>query len=189
MSGNPQNTTRFEMKPEHLKLLQRFNVGWGSSCYDGAPAIDPKRPFGNSDWPRDIAEILGLPIPDDETSTQEQRDRFHADMQVWFVESCTALEIALDTLSFVPGVYTRQYPWYGKWTRQAEQGGADSVRESLVEELLAACKIAYEAGSKEWLYQTNQTDRPPTPRSVCGALGDMMPILRAVIAKAEGGGT
>lgn len=53
------NKQRFEIKPEHLKLLQNFVVGWQDSEF-GAPEIDPKRPYGNSDVEQDMLEILGL---------------------------------------------------------------------------------------------------------------------------------
>ena len=47
----------FIIKPEHIKLAKRMNVGWDDAEY-GAPEIDPKRPYGNSDVEHDIAEIL-----------------------------------------------------------------------------------------------------------------------------------
>lgn len=49
----------FHLEPEHLKLLQRFCVGWQDAEF-GAPEIDPKRPYGNSDVYQDMLEILGL---------------------------------------------------------------------------------------------------------------------------------
>jgi len=53
------NKIRFEVSPEHLKLLQRFCVGW-QDCEFGAPEIDPKRPYGNSDVYQDMIEVLGI---------------------------------------------------------------------------------------------------------------------------------
>ncbi|MFW6119396.1 MAG: hypothetical protein ACOC80_00620 [Petrotogales bacterium] len=50
---------QFEVKKEHLLLLQRMNVGW-SNCEFGAPEVDPKRPYGNSSVEQDILEIIGL---------------------------------------------------------------------------------------------------------------------------------
>ena len=47
----------FEVKEEHLKLLRKMEVGW-NDCEFGAPAIDCKRPFGNSGVFQDIVEIL-----------------------------------------------------------------------------------------------------------------------------------
>ncbi len=49
----------FEVKPEHLLLMRRFCVGWDDSEF-GAPEIDPKRPYGNSDVLQDMLEILGI---------------------------------------------------------------------------------------------------------------------------------
>lgn len=51
--------TTFTVTDDHLKLLRRASVGW-SDCEFGAPEIDPKRPYGNSNVLGDIAEILGL---------------------------------------------------------------------------------------------------------------------------------
>lgn len=49
---------RFEVTPEHVKLLQA--AYWRVSDVEyGAPCIDPKRPYGNSDVEGDIGEILG----------------------------------------------------------------------------------------------------------------------------------
>ena len=50
---------KFEVKPEHLKLMAHFNVGWQNAEF-GAPEIDPKRPYGNSDVYQDMIEALGL---------------------------------------------------------------------------------------------------------------------------------
>lgn len=50
---------RFTLTEEHLKLLRHAHVTW-NDCEFGAPAIDCKRPYGNSSVILDIAEILGL---------------------------------------------------------------------------------------------------------------------------------
>lgn len=50
---------RFTIKIEHLKLLENMYVDW-DDCEFGAPAINPKRPYGNSDVEQDMIEILGL---------------------------------------------------------------------------------------------------------------------------------
>lgn len=47
------------------KLLTRSYWEW-EYCETGAPAINPKRPYGNSDVPEDIREILDLPDLSDE---------------------------------------------------------------------------------------------------------------------------
>lgn len=43
------------------KLLRHSIVGW-QDAETGAPGINPKRPYGNSDVVRDIRKILGLDI-------------------------------------------------------------------------------------------------------------------------------
>lgn len=52
-------TEGFEVTPTHLKLLQRFVVEWEDAEF-GAPCIDPKRPYGNSNVHQDILEIIGF---------------------------------------------------------------------------------------------------------------------------------
>ena len=45
------------VKESHLKLLKELNISW-DGCEFGGPCVDPKRPFGNSDVYKDMAEIL-----------------------------------------------------------------------------------------------------------------------------------
>lgn len=44
----------FELTEEHLKLLRRGCIEFN----DGVPGLDMKRPFGNSDYYKDIFKIL-----------------------------------------------------------------------------------------------------------------------------------
>ena len=60
----------FEIKEEHLKLLNRSYVSWGDSEF-GAACIYPKKPYGNSDVENDIAKILGWEIKDDELTDHQ----------------------------------------------------------------------------------------------------------------------
>ena len=55
-----RDTRRFTVTDEHLRLLRRAHVTWVDAEF-GAPEIDGKRPYGNSDVYSDIAEILGIP--------------------------------------------------------------------------------------------------------------------------------
>jgi len=55
-----RRTNRFTVTDEHVRLLRRAHVGWDSAEF-GAPGISPKRPYGNSNVFRDIAEILNVP--------------------------------------------------------------------------------------------------------------------------------
>jgi len=96
----------FTVTDEHLRLLRRAYVWWGEGEF-GAPQIDSKRPYGNSNVYRDIAEILGVsdsewadadlnPLPDAEWRFL----RLH-------VETAIALQIALATGEFRTGRYVR----------------------------------------------------------------------------------
>lgn len=106
----------FELKSEHITLLRRAYVRW-EDCEFGAPAIDCKRPYGDSDVLDDMAEILGIePMgtnaydPDEPGFTRDQEDylnQLHKETQ-------TALQVILSTGSFEPGVYTTSdygYEW------------------------------------------------------------------------------
>lgn len=48
----------FVLTEDHLKLLAKSYWQW-QDCETGAPEMDPKRPYGNSDVAGDIREILG----------------------------------------------------------------------------------------------------------------------------------
>ena len=99
------DTIRFELTDTHIKLLRRFYVCWWD-CETGAPAIDPKRPYGNSDVPADIHEILtGESIG----CTDSVRDELTEDEIESYLklhsETQTALQIVLRTGGFRTGIY------------------------------------------------------------------------------------
>ena len=112
-----RNVTEFTVTDEHLKLLRRAYVGW-DDCEFGAPAIDCKRPYGNSDVIADIAEILEVP---DDQWRDEDEDAF-PDAEEAFTklhaETAIVLQIALATGEFRPGRYVREK--YGRNWRPAE---------------------------------------------------------------------
>jgi hypothetical protein len=86
---------KFKLTEDHIKLLRHMRVGWGYS-ETGAPEIDPKRPYGNSDVDGDIHKILtGEYIPED---TDVNYDKLHRQTE-------TALQIVLRVGKFEPGVY------------------------------------------------------------------------------------
>lgn len=67
---------------DHVKLAKRMYVRW-EDCEYGAPSIDCKRPYGNSDVEGDVAEILGWPVDEDDGLTAEQSKeaaRLHREM-------------------------------------------------------------------------------------------------------------
>lgn len=101
---------KFTITKDHLKLLKRMYVGW-SDCEYGAPYIDPKRPYGNSDVENDIAEILGWKkIKDrygDEVMTESQSKKaakIHLEMK-------DVLQICLQFLQFKTGTFKRENSW------------------------------------------------------------------------------
>lgn len=105
----------FELKEEHIKLLQNFWITWNWYEY-GAPSVDPKRPFGNSYVEGDIASILEIiPFKDSDGElhfTKEQIDKCNK----IYKETETALQIVLSTKSFITGLYKcEQYT--NKWVK------------------------------------------------------------------------
>ncbi len=60
---------------DHQRLAQRLNIVWSDNIELGSPGLDPKRPFGNSDMPGDVAEILGWQPVEWDGLSDEQRER------------------------------------------------------------------------------------------------------------------
>lgn len=92
---------RFTVTDEHLKLLRRANVRW-EDCEFGAPAIDCKRPYGNSDVVGDIIEILGWPFAGED---QTDDNAFTTKARAIHAETETVLQIALSVGYFKAGMY------------------------------------------------------------------------------------
>ena len=104
----------FEVKDEHLKLLKRAYVRWEGGGEYGAPAINSKRPYGNSDVDCDIADILGWEYDEDDGLTGEQVDK----AQTLHEETQIALQIALATQKFETGVYENYQKYHkNKWRK------------------------------------------------------------------------
>lgn len=103
----------FELTEEHLKLLKELEVDWNYAEF-GAPTIDLKRPYGNSDVYKDMFKILGWKLtisindgPDEVFDIDNEKlpnslikilEKLHRELE-------TALQICLSTQSFVPGNY------------------------------------------------------------------------------------
>lgn len=96
---------QYELTDDHVKLIRQFSIWWDDGAYDGAPAVDCKRPFGNGDYVSDIAEIIGLEqIEADDGETfwpKGTRDR----CEQLYRELAEALQVVLAAGSFEPGVY------------------------------------------------------------------------------------
>lgn len=110
---------RFTVTEAHLLLLRRAYVRW-EDCEFGAPAIDCKRPYGNSSVYSDIGEILGEgPSGDSDYGepdwSDEQRNRFDR----LHSETLTALQIALATGRFETGTFTARL-YSSKWSPSHE---------------------------------------------------------------------
>lgn len=102
----------FELLTEHVKLLRAFNVTW-YEIETGAPSIDGKRPYGNSNVAADVIELMGWQSDPDDVTPRQDRARA---MQL-HEETKTALQVVLSTGSFEPGVY--ESDWHGReWRRK-----------------------------------------------------------------------
>jgi hypothetical protein len=92
----------FTVTDEHLRLLRRAYVFWEEAEF-GAPSIDPKRPYGNSNVFGDIAEILD--VPETEWADDEELNP-SLDAEWRFlrlhVETAIALKIAWPPASSAP---------------------------------------------------------------------------------------
>ena len=94
----------FILKQVHLELLKNMVVRW-DSCEFGAPAIDCKKPYGNSSVYEDMAKILGVKgfvDSDEEVSFSNEQMGFMNDLHK---ETETALQIVLKIGKFEPGIY------------------------------------------------------------------------------------
>jgi len=108
-----ESVDEFELKQVHLDLLKEAVIGWTKWEF-GAPCIDPKRPYGNSDVFDDIAEIIKLDKKEcydfDEEDWKEECVEFMEDLHK---QIQIALEIILHCQSFKLGKYKKI--GYGKW--------------------------------------------------------------------------
>jgi hypothetical protein len=109
----------FTVTDEHVQLLRRTHITWDGAEF-GAPEIDPKRPYGNSDVFGDIAEILG--VPKSEWADGEWGPFPDAEWRFLrlHVETAIALQIALATGEFRPGRYVRGDKWDSRSWKRAE---------------------------------------------------------------------
>ena len=98
-------STSVTVTEAHLKLLGRLVIGYDDWTEFGAPEVDPKRPYGNSDVYSDMAEILGC--TEDETDLMDQ---LHHDLE-------TVLQILVRNLGIEAGTYVRSDPYSKNWTK------------------------------------------------------------------------
>lgn len=95
---------KFELKQEHIDLISELNfkgiVSTEGSEIEYRPAIDYKRPFGNSGVTYDVLQMLGL-TDDDGNYTDVDRKR----AEQLIIELPVALEIIVQNRTFEPGEY------------------------------------------------------------------------------------
>ena len=113
----------FNLTEDHIQLLRHAYVVW-EDCEAGAPAIDCKRPYGTSDMPGYVAELLGWtqvgPVDGEMAYTDEQCER------AWQLhrETVTALQLLL--LGFTePGQYEHYDYRHEAWRPVEEAPDAD----------------------------------------------------------------
>lgn len=112
-------TKRFELTADHIKLLQHAHIRW-EDCEYGAPAIDCKRPYGNSCVEEDIAEILGWAGFVEIDGEKILPDEVGAKAKILHAETETALQIILYTKHFQPGTYILQDDYSTDWKYAGE---------------------------------------------------------------------
>ena len=148
----------FEVLPIHMALLRRTYVGWDAGAYDGAPCVGLKRPYGNSDVPRDVREELdaleGVERDDEwwdawyDADDHEEELAVHRSME-------TVVQIALVTAgrgeALAPGLYRkgREYD-RTSWVRRPERESMDHATGPVAvappsEAVEAAAQAMYEA--------------------------------------------
>jgi len=114
-AANKQGGTlkNFTITQQHIDLLKRAELRW-EDCEFGAPAIDCKRPYGNSSVYSDIAEIINIkPEGDNDCFSDDQIDL----MSKLHRETLTALLIFIDIGKMETGQYT---PKLDHWERIEE---------------------------------------------------------------------
>lgn len=117
---------RFELTADHLKLLRNANWFWSNVEY-GAPAMNDKRPYSNSDVTGDINDLLRwgiFPDPDKGYPTQIRELAKKIHMQLLL-----AIEVIFQSQSFEIGWYVqvdnchfwkKEQTTDGKETRKSE---------------------------------------------------------------------
>ena len=95
----------FLLKKQHIALLQRMNIYWEDDAYHGAPAVDIKRPYGNSDVWEDVAEIAGFEMFKDDNGEKHFLEGTRNKCLNLHRETAQALQVCLAAQSFDPGEY------------------------------------------------------------------------------------
>lgn len=95
----------FTLTEQHIKLVRAMYIEWCGEAYDGAPAVNIKRPYGNSHVAGDVAEITGAALSFDDDGNPDEKTTER--MLKLHQETAIALQIILCTGCFEPGTYVR----------------------------------------------------------------------------------
>ena len=98
--------TEFTITKNHLKLLNRTLITFNPSV-NGALSADLKRPYGNSDYLYDVAEIIGMRDPDLD-DYQELTEDEEYELLVLHQETSIALQICLIMQEFRVGEFKKK---------------------------------------------------------------------------------
>lgn len=111
-----QRITEFVVTDDHMKLLSRTMIGYDAWTEFGAPEVDPKRPYGNSDVYCDIAEIVGIePAITDQWGDAVLSDEQQARLLDLHHEMTVVLQILVVNSGVEPGVYVRKDHYSRLW--------------------------------------------------------------------------
>lgn len=109
----------FELNTQHLKLLSEMHVYFNDCDYDGAPAVDGKRPYGNSgDVCYEVYRVLNDEDWDwGEYDDNEMPEELHDELYKLHKETATALQICLVMQEFKTGVFKKTFYGSLSWER------------------------------------------------------------------------
>ena len=104
----------FLLTEQHIALLRAANISWYEIEW-GAPAVDGKRPYGNSDLHGDLARLLKVEgFVDHEGKEHWSAEQFE-DMKRLHTETETALQVVLASGQFTPGRYVTTDAYSRDW--------------------------------------------------------------------------
>ena len=94
---------QLKVTENHIKLLKNLYIDW-EDCEFGAPCVNFKRPFGNSDVYGDMANILGIELADEEKNYELYEKQIYS-LGKGYRELQDCLQILVRNLSIEVGTY------------------------------------------------------------------------------------
>ncbi len=104
----------FVLTDQHVALLRAANISWYEIEW-GAPAIDGKRPYGNSDINGDLARLLNVDAFIDHEGEERWTPEQFEEMRRLHRETETALQVILAAGQFTPGRYVTSDAYSRDW--------------------------------------------------------------------------